>query len=81
MSEDIRDIRDIRAISLMHIPHSAYCKVCWQAVYSGWVDRTNHEGACPFGALKIEECKQASDWEQLRGEVRKLLHEDGETGG
>lgn len=73
------NIRDARAPGLPDIPYSAYCKVCWQNVYCLWIEKADHGGACPFGAAQISDCKQASDWERVRGEVRKHLRASTEA--
>lgn len=66
-------IRDARALGLKDIPFSAYCRVCWQSVYSCWVDSEDHKGVCPFGAKVIGDCQQALDWERMKGEIKSYL--------
>ena len=72
MSEP-RDLPDSRALGLKDEPYSAYCKVCWQRVYACWIEPEPHGGVCPFGAMKIEACEQAMDWERVIGEVKSYL--------
>lgn len=64
------DIPDVRALGLPDVPYSAFCKVCWQNVYSLWIDKEDHEGVCPFGATEIGGCAQAMDWEQAKGKIK-----------
>ncbi len=70
------DLPDRRALAFPDEPFSAYCKVCWQGVYCLWIDKEDHHrGECMFGHKKIDDCKQAMDWEKFRGSVRKYLAE------
>lgn len=39
-----------------HGPYSAYCKVCWNAVYIFWIDTHPHDGVCPFGHTSASTC-------------------------
>lgn len=71
----IADLPDFRAPSLKDEPYSAYCKVCWQTVYSLWIDKIPHNGACIFGHTKIEQCSQAMEWEEFKGRIRKAVAE------
>jgi len=64
---------DRRALGLPDHPYSAYCKVCWQAIYSLWIEAEDHGGVCPFGAKQIGDCAQASSWERMKGEIKKYL--------
>ena len=73
-------LQDFRALSLADEPYSAYCKVCWQAVYSLWIDKTPHNGACMFGHTKIEQCAQAMEWEKFKGRIRKAVAESTPAG-
>ena len=42
-----------------HGDYSAYCKVCWRAVYSLWVDDDPPDGACLHGHAEAHECPDA----------------------
>lgn len=72
---EMRQIPDTRALAFPDRPYSAYCTVCWQAVYGLWVDKEWHGGDCPFGARRIEDCDQAMDMERVKGEIRKYMRE------
>lgn len=40
--------------------YSAYCGICWEPVYSLWVDSTPPEyEACPFGPYTAQTCPQS----------------------
>lgn len=73
------DLPDFRALSLKDEPYSAYCKICWQTVYSLWIDKVHHNGACIFGHTKIEQCSQAMKWEEFKGRIRKAVAETTPT--
>lgn len=68
-----QQVPDARALGLPDVPYSAFCKICWQGVYALWIDKEDHKGVCPFGALKISDCKQAMDWEQTKGRIKAYL--------
>lgn len=40
-------------------PYSAYCKVCWNAIYTLWVDTVPPPGTCMFGHTKASDCPDA----------------------
>lgn len=69
------ELPDHRAPKMKDVPYSAYCKVCWQAVYSLWIDKEPHDGSCIEGACRIEDCNQAMEWERFRGRIRKYVSE------
>lgn len=72
----MNDLPDFRALAFPDEPYSAYCKVCWQTVYSLWIDKKDHHrGECMFWHQRIEDCKQAMEWEAFKGRVRKAVAE------
>ena len=54
----MQTLPDRRCPSMPNVPHSAYCRVCWNAVYCLWVDGS-HDGRCPHGASVAHECRDA----------------------
>lgn len=50
-----------------------------QIVYSLWIDKIPHNGACIFGHTKIEQCSQAMEWEEFKGRIRKAVAETTPT--
>lgn len=55
MTGDIPDKRSLRD----HGPYSAYCKVCWNAVYTLWIDSEPHDGVCIHGCANASDCPDA----------------------
>lgn len=55
MEKDIPDRRTLKD----HGPYSAYCKVCWRAVYSLWIDEASPEGRCIDGHSQASDCPDA----------------------
>lgn len=54
------DIPDRRAPAFPDKPYSAYCKVCWNAVYVLWVDKKHDmDGKCPNGCTDPDKCPDA----------------------
>lgn len=43
----MRELVDHRSLSMPETPFSAYCRQCWEPIYSLWVDG-EHSGACAF---------------------------------
>lgn len=66
-------LRDLRALGMPDVPYSAYCKVCWQNIYCMWIDKEPHDGSCLEGAMKIEDCKQAMNWERTVGAIKSYV--------
>lgn len=51
-------IRDFRSAH-DHGPYSAYCQVCWNPVYTLWIDKESHGGRCMFGETCASRCPDA----------------------
>ena len=68
----IPEIKDHRALAFPDEPYSAYCKVCWYPIYTVWIDREDHHnGECPEGHLRADECENA----RARMETRRVLEQ------
>lgn len=50
---------------------SAYCEVCWNAVYVLWIDDEPHGGVCPLGHTKAEKCPDAMGRAELTVSIAK----------
>ena len=51
---------DRRALAFQDEPFSAYCRVCWNAVYVLWIDGADHHrGACIHGVPSATDCPEA----------------------
>ena len=65
---------DVRALAYPDEPYSAYCRVCWQAIYAGWIDEKNHHsGECMDGHLRMKDCAHAMGLEACIGQIRSYL--------
>ena len=51
---------------------SAYCEVCWLAVYILWIDDEPHNGACINGHTRAEKCPHALAAARNTATTRKL---------
>lgn len=65
-------LKDLRAPAFPDEPYSAYCKTCWNAVYSLWVDTEHHGGACQFGHQHAHECPDACGRAKFAADMQKL---------
>lgn len=70
----IPSLRDPDARSL-NGKHSAYCSVCWNAVYALWIDDMDHGGRCPEGATEAHKCQDAMGRAKLSAQLAKLRKE------
>jgi hypothetical protein len=55
--------------------HDAYCHVCWEPVYTLWVDSEDPKGVCPFGETKATECAFAMNRARLAADIRKMMNQ------
>lgn len=51
---------------------SAYCEVCWNPVYAGWIDSEPHGGVCPSGATQSDQCADAMGRAAVSANLTKL---------
>lgn len=55
MMETLPDRRSLKD----HGPYSAYCRVCWNPVYSLWIGDEPPPGTCVLGKAVAHECSDA----------------------
>jgi hypothetical protein len=69
-------LTDSRALAFPDEPYSAYCKVCWNAVYTFWTDKSDHHGGvCAFGHATAASCPEAGRRERNKAKMAKLMEE------
>jgi len=54
-----------------HGDYSAYCKVCWRAVYSLWVDDEPPPGTCLHGHAEAHKCPDAVGVAKSTARIRR----------
>jgi hypothetical protein len=76
-----RQMADRRALAFPDEPYSAYCKLCWNAVYTFWADKSDHHGGvCEFGHATVADCPEAAGRERNKARLAKLMEvEDDPT--
>ncbi len=77
---DALNLPDRRALAFPDKPFSAYCKVCWNAVYILWLDRENDpNGECPNGCVNPEKCGDANAAAFNKGQVARANRDAEKT--
>jgi hypothetical protein len=71
MAMPIRELPDHRSAH-DHGPFSAYCQVCWYPIYTLWIDKTAHHGACMYGHSRAGDCPEARARAQFSQSVLKI---------
>jgi hypothetical protein len=65
----IRALKSVRSLS----GHDARCHVCWEAIYTLWIDRDDDPaGRCMHGHKQAHECPEAMARARTAGQMAKL---------
>lgn len=68
----VRELPDHRCLSMPDVPYSSYCKVCWHPIYTLWISKADHKGACMHGHVDARDCREACNRDRNSIEMQRL---------